>query len=298
MVVTAGALFAVNGTVSKLVLRAGMDPLQLTTLRATGAFLGLLVLTLALGPRRLRFTRRELPVLLGYGLAGFALVPLLYFIAIKRLPVGIALLFEFTSPLLVALWARFGQHQPVRPRLWIGLGLSLAGLAGVAEIWGNLRLNPVGIAAGLTAAGLLAVYYVVGGHGAARRDPLSLTCLAFGAAAVAGSAIRPWWHFPAHLLHAKSGGLPLWLLCCYVVLLGSITPYLLVTASLRHLPPTSAGLIGMVEPVLAGTIAWLALGEALTPIQLGGAALMLTGVVLAETARVATADTVPELPPT
>jgi drug/metabolite transporter (DMT)-like permease len=294
MVVASGALFAVNGTVSKLVLRAGMDPLQLTTLRATGAFVGLLALALTLGARRLRFTRRELPLLLGYGLAGFLLVPLLYFISISRLPVGIALLFEYTAPLLVALWARFGQHQPVRPQLWIGLSLSLAGLAGVAEIWGDLRLNPVGIVAGLGAAALLAVYYVIGGHGAARRDPLSLTCLAFGFAAAAGAVIRPWWRFPAHLLGVSSGGLPVWLLCCYVVVLGSIVPYLLVSAALRHLPPTSTGIVGMVEPVFAGAVAWFALGEALTLFQLAGAALILAGVVLAETARTAAAGMVPE----
>jgi prolyl-tRNA editing enzyme YbaK/EbsC (Cys-tRNA(Pro) deacylase) len=68
-VVASGALFAVNGTVSKLVLRAGMDAPQLTTLRATGAFVGLLALTLTLGANRLRFTRRELPLPIGYGLA-------------------------------------------------------------------------------------------------------------------------------------------------------------------------------------------------------------------------------------
>jgi drug/metabolite transporter (DMT)-like permease len=298
MVVASGALFAVNGTVSKLVLRAGMDPLQLTALRATGAFAGLLALTLALDPRRLRLTRRELPLLVGYGLTGFALVPLLYFIAISRLPVGIALLFEYTAPLLVAVWARFGQRRPVRARLWIGLSLSLAGLAGVAQIWGDLRLNPIGIAAGLGAAALLAVYYLIGAQGAARRDPLSLTCLAFGAAAAAGAVIRPWWRFPGHLLHATSGGLPVWLLCCYVVVLGSIAPFLLVSAALRHLPPTSTGIVGMVEPVFAGAVAWLALDEALAPVQLAGAALILTGVVLAETARTATAEQVPELPPT
>jgi drug/metabolite transporter (DMT)-like permease len=296
MVVASGALFAVNGTVSKLVLRAGMDPLQLTTLRATGAFAGLLALTLAVGPRRLRFSRRELPLLVAYGLAGFLLVPLLYFISISRLPVGISLLFEYTAPLLVALWARFGQHQPVRARLWIGLSLSLAGLAAVAEIWGDLRLNPIGIAAGLGAAALLAVYYLIGARGAANRDPLSLTCLAFGFAAAAGAVIRPWWRFPGHLLHATSGGLPVWLLCCYVVVLGSIAPYLLVSAALRHLPPTSAGIVGMVEPVFAGGVAWLVLDESLIPVQLAGAALILSGVILAETARTAVA-TAPEPPP-
>jgi drug/metabolite transporter (DMT)-like permease len=49
-------------------------------------------------------------------------------VAIRQLPVGIALLFEYTAPVMVALWARFGQRRPVRRRLWLGLALSLAGL--------------------------------------------------------------------------------------------------------------------------------------------------------------------------
>jgi drug/metabolite transporter (DMT)-like permease len=131
MVLGSSVLFAVNGTVSKLVLRAGIEAPQLTLLRAAGAFAGLLALSLVLrpGPRRLRVSPNQLPLLIGYGLAGFFLVPMLYFVAISRMPVGIALLFEFTAPLLVALWARFGQRQRVRARLWVGLALSLAGLA-------------------------------------------------------------------------------------------------------------------------------------------------------------------------
>src|SRR5439155_7985125 len=224
MVVASGALFAVNGTVSKLVLRAGMDAPQLTTVRATGAFAGLLALCLAVRPRGLAISHRELPLLAAYGLAGFFVVPLLYFVAISKLPVGIALLFEYTAPLLVAIWARFGQRHPVRPRLWVGLAASLAGLACVAEVWGDLRLNPVGIAAGMGAAVLLAVYYVAGAHGVAPRDPMSLTCWAFGVAALAGAAVRPWWAFPAVVLSRHSGGLPVWLLVGYVVVGGSIAP--------------------------------------------------------------------------
>ncbi|MDQ3707963.1 MAG: DMT family transporter, partial [Actinomycetota bacterium] len=44
-------------------------------------------------------------------------------------------------------------------------------------------------------------------------------------------------------------------------------------------------LLGMAEPVMAGLVAWLVLGELLTGIQLFGAALILSGIVLAETAR-------------
>ena len=285
MIFAGSCLFAVNGTVSKLVLQAGLDAPQLTTLRATGAFLGLLLLTLMIEPRRLAVTRRELPMLAAYGVAGFFLVPMLYFIAISRLPVGIGLLFEYTAPLLVALWARFVQGYAVRPRLWVGLALSLVGLACVAEIWGDLRLDGIGVLAGLAAAVLLAAYFLLSERGVASRDPLSLTTWAFGFSALAGAVARPWWSFDASALDERSGGIPVWLLCAYVVVLGSIGPYLLIAGSLRHLPATSVGIIGMIEPVLATAVAWLALHENLNLAQLGGGALVLAGVALAETAR-------------
>jgi drug/metabolite transporter (DMT)-like permease len=299
MVLTAGALFALNGSVSKLMLLGGFEAPRLTALRAAGAFLGLLLLTTLTppGPRRLRLRRAELPRLIIFGLVGFFLTPMLYFVAISRLPVGIALLFEFTGPVFVALWVRFGEHQPVKARLWLGLALTLTGLAAVAEAWkGELSLDALGIAAGLTSATLLAAYYVLGSKSVADRDPLSLTCWAFGVAAVAGAIVRPWWSFPGELLGRSSGGVPMWLLAVYLILFGTLTPYLLVTMSMRHLPPTSVGIIGTVEPVIAGAFAWVFLSEILSPAQVIGGFVVLAGVVLAETARAAKVE--PEIPPT
>lgn len=301
MVLGSAVLFAVNGTVSKLVLRAGIEAPQLTLLRAGGAFLGVFTLSLLLRPgvRRLRVTTDQIPLLIAYGLTGFFLVPMLYFVAISRLPVGIALLFEYTAPLLVALWARFAQHQRLRRRLWAGLALSLVGLAGVAEIWGDLKLDGIGMLAGLGAAAMLAAYYLLGARGVRQHDALSLTTWAFGASTVAGMLTRvvtdPSGWEP---LAGNSSGVPVLLLVAYVVLLGSIAPYLLVAAALRHLPATSVGIIGMVEPVIAAAVAWLVLGagELLNGAQLAGGVLVLVGVALAETARIAAPEPRPTAP--
>lgn len=91
------------------------------------------------------------------------------------------------------------------------------------------------------------------------------------------------------------------LLCAYAVVLGSIAPYLLVAGAMRHLPATSVGIIGMAEPVLASAVAWVVIGpgEALNTAQLTGGLLVLVGVALAETARVAPARaTAPPTPDT
>ena len=298
MVVTAATIFALNGTVSKLLLQGGFDAPQLTTFRATGAFVGLLLLNLVTAPRRLAVRRREFPLLITFGLAGFFLVPTLYFVAITRLPVGIGLLFEFTAPAFVALWVRFGEREQVRRRLWVGLVLCLAGLVAVAQIWtGRLNLDPVGIAAGMASAVLLAGYYVLGAKSVSNRDPLSVTCWAFGISAVAGAIVRPWWNFPAHLLAGRSDGVPMWLLAIYLLIFGTILPYLLISASMRHLPPTSVGIIGMTELVLASVFAWFLLDEVLSVAQIAGGLVLLAGVILAETARTARPDVpVTELP--
>ncbi|WP_027346744.1 EamA family transporter [Hamadaea tsunoensis] len=288
MVLAAGTLFAVNGTAAKLILQSGLDAQQLTLLRAVGAAAGLLVVAAALPSARLRLSAREVPMLIAYGLTGFFLVPMLYFVAIARIPVSIGLLFEFTAPLFVAVWARFGQGQRVRPRLWVGLGLCLLGLAGVANIGGDLRLDVIGVAAALTCAVLLAAYYVLGAHSVRNRDAVSLTGWAFTVSALAGLAYRlvvgvgDW-----SALGGTAKGLPVWLLAAYLVIFGSIVPYCLVAAAMRHLPATSVGIIGMIEPVVAGAFAWVTLGEKLTPAQLAGGAVLLAGVGLAETARIA-----------
>jgi len=293
MAVTASALFAVNGVVSKVILLAGMPAQRLTELRSAGACLGLLGYLAWRRPELLRVSRRELPVLAAYGVLGFAFVQWWYFVAIARLPVGIALLLEYTAPLLVALWARFGAHEQVRRRVWAALALALAGLALVAQVWSGSTLDGLGVAAALGAAVSLAFYFVLGEHVVSTRDPLSLTCYAFGFATLFWSLLQPWWTFPASLLgeqvtllgNLASTTLPLWALAVWMVVLGTIVPFSLIIGSLQHLRATQVGVVGMTEPVLATLVAFGWLAESLSPVQVAGGVLVLVGVVLAETSR-------------
>ena len=155
MVISAALLFALNGTVSKVVLQSGISPLELTQVRATGAFLGF-ALVLAFSRREsLRLTRRELPYLIVFGIAGVALVQWLYFVSIGRLPIGIALLIEYIAPILIAIWAWAVFKETIRKRIWAALVLALAGLSLVVEVWSGISLDGLGVAAALAAAGRL-----------------------------------------------------------------------------------------------------------------------------------------------
>jgi drug/metabolite transporter (DMT)-like permease len=250
----------------------------------------LFVLVLVVEPRRLRVRRAEVGILIVYGVAGVALVQWLYFVAIARLPVGIALLLEFTAPVIVALWARFVQHKDLGRVVWLALGLALGGLALVTQVWAGTTLDTVGLIAGLGAAASLATYYVVGERVVVGRDTASLAFWAFVVATVMWSLVHPWWTVPwaalatdVPLQGAMSNmTVPAWALVAWIVVLGTIAPFLLVIGALRHVPATRAGIVGMVEPVFAGVIAWAWLGEVLTPVEVAGALVVLIGVSLAQ----------------
>jgi drug/metabolite transporter (DMT)-like permease len=293
MVIGAATLFAVNGAVSKLALDGSeIGTVRWTELRSTGGFIGLALGLAILAPERLRIaTRRELGRLAFYGIVGFALVQWLYFVAIDRLPIGIGLLFEFTAPVLIALWARFAWHEPVRRRVWPALALVLVGLGLVAQIWDGLTLDGVGVTAGLLAACALAVFYLMGERLVGRRDPISVTCFGLGFASLAWAVVAPWWSFPTEELRVSVelphglGAVPVAALALWGIVLGTIAPFTLSISALRHLPATTVGIVATFEPVAAAVIAWVWLGEALVAVQILGGTVVLAGILLAETSR-------------
>jgi drug/metabolite transporter (DMT)-like permease len=199
-----------------------------------------------------------------------------------------------TAPVFIALYVWRVRREHVRNRLWLALALSLSGLVLVAQVWqGGGSLDPLGIAAALTASLCLAAYYLLGERGTVDRDPVTLTAWSFATAAVFWAVAAPWWNFDAAVLGRAvpvslgSLELPVWALVGWIVVLGAVAPFWLSIAALRHLPPTAAGIVATVEPVLASIVAWLWLEQVLTGWQIAGGLVVLAGIVLAQTARTA-----------
>ena len=293
MVALAAALFAVNGTVSKIILGSGIDSERLTEVRCAGALIGLTAIAVATRPGSLRIARSELPLLVALGVGGLALVQWSYFYAIHRVAIGIALVIQFVGPILVALWARLVYGEHVRRRIWLALVLALTGLILIVELWQADRPKAAGLVAAAIAAVTYAAYILLAERAVRRRDPISLSAWGFFFATVFWSVLAPWWNFPGHRVTADvsllgnlaSSHLPVWALMLWMVVLGTIVPFALVVTALRHINATRAGVTAMLEPVLAIVVAWAWLGESLDPVQLSGAAVTLAGVSLALTSR-------------
>jgi drug/metabolite transporter (DMT)-like permease len=293
MVLVATCMWGVNGTVSKGVLDAGLSSPRLTEVRSTGAALALALALALTQPWRLRVRRSELLFLGAFGVFGLALVQWFYFFAIHRLQIGIALLIQYLAPVLIALWARYVTKEPVRRRIWAALILSLGGLSLVVQIWNGLTLDSLGVLASLGAAITFALYILLAEHAVGDRDPVSLLCLGFTAAAIFWAVVQPWWSFPAGIIDDRvslDGALltttsPVWLLMLTMIVVGTILPFLLLVGALRHISATRVGVTAMFEPVAGALVAYAWLAESLTAVQLTGGAIVLTGILLAQTAR-------------
>jgi drug/metabolite transporter (DMT)-like permease len=294
LVILGATLFIVNAGVSRVALRAGVDPTTLTTVRVTGTAAALLLVAAVFRRSALRPPTGRLGLLIVvHGAIGVAALQWTYFVAIDRLPVGMALLLEYQAPILVALWARFVQHERVRARMWLGLGLALVGLALMMGIWRGLAFDVVGVAAGLGAAVSFAVYFLVGEHGVGLLDPLRVILWSFLVATVALNLLSPVTDFPDGLLGTQASLLgrlgeydvPVWSLLVWVVVLGTLVPFGVELMALQHLRATTVTMVAMLEPVGVSALGWLWFFESLDTVALVGGLAVVTGIVLAQTAR-------------
>ena len=105
-----------------------------------------------------------------------------YFVAIERLEIGIALLIQYVAPVLVALYARYVLHEPVRRRIWAALALSIVGLALLLQLWHGLELDGIGVLASIGAAITFALYILMADRGIRRRTSSSLLAYGFSRA--------------------------------------------------------------------------------------------------------------------
>lgn len=293
MAAAAALLWGVNGTVSKVILASDVSSERLAEVRSAGAAVGLLAVLLLTAPHRLRLRRGELLPLVVFGIPGLALVQWLYFLAIHRLAVGVALLLEYLAPLLVALWARFAYREHVRRRVWAALALALAGVLLIVDVHGDMPISAAGVVFALAAAFSYALYILMAERAVGDRDAVSLLFFGFLFASVFWAALSPWWSLPTGpvaarvslLGHLHAQHLPVWALMAWMIVLGTIAPFFLLVSALRHLSATRVAIVAMLEPVTAALVAWLWLGERLGPVQIVGAAVVLGAIALSQTAR-------------
>ena len=290
-------MFASNGIASKLLLDGHITAWRLAQIRALSACAILAMYLWRKAPTTFRIKRSEILPLVSYGIIGIAMVQALYFVSISRMHVSIALLIEFTAPVWIVVYLRVVKRRHVPNQMWLALVLALTGLALIAQVWDGLTLDGIGVIAGFGASFALAFCFLCGESLTEKRDNQSITMWGFFFAGFAWCLVLPIWSFPFDLFTTSiplAGALegsstPGWVLILYVVLVGTIIPYLCVMAGLKNLKASTTSTFGLLEPIFAGIVAWIWFTESWTVIQLIGGVVVITGIYMADQARSKTA---------
>lgn len=213
--------------------------------------------------------------LLGMGLL-FGVVALAAFFALERLPVSLYTVLIYTYPAIVAVMSLF-LGERLTGAGWAALGLTLVGVAlTVPDIFNGFGdIDPVGVVLVLTNATLYALYIVLSGRilrghqDLTRASAWSITgSLLFSLLVLVLRGVT----MPSNM--SAVGGL------IGLASVSTVIPIVAFYAGMHRLGAARASILSMIEPVLTLVWAALFLGEALEPIKLLGAALILGSVVL------------------
>jgi inner membrane transporter RhtA len=241
--------------------------------------LATLMLIIALRPWRARFTSRSWRPLAVYGVS-LGVMNLLYYLALRTVPLGITVALEFTGPLAVALLA----SRRAIDFVWVLL--AAAGLLLLLQPHaGGAGVDPRGALLALGAGACWSLYIVFG----------QKTGADYGAQAVAlGSVIASFIVVPIGVADAGSAllapaALPYGLA---IALLSTALPYTLEMIALTRMPARTFGILMSIEPAFGALFGWAMLHEQLVWLQWSAIGL----IILASIGTTSTAPPRPHAP--
>src|SRR3954470_24251536 len=277
MLVVANILWSINYATTKFAYRA-WEPLAFSATRflVAGVAFALVVLW---REGSLRVRRADVPLVVGAAFVGILLNQLTFAYAIKNTTAGNVALILASAPAFAALFAMLGGHDHVRPRHWLPLGISVAGVCLVVQGGGGVKgAGYLGDLLAVGAAITWAAYSVMlrplfGRYSAARISALMIV--------IGGTMLFP---FSLPQLLSQDWSLPplavsAW---AYSAIFPLLVTNLLYFRSLRRIGAARATLYMYLQPFLGALFAAILLGEQITALQVAGGAVIVLGVSLGQ----------------
>ncbi len=289
---SASLLFGLNASTTKVLVHSGITPAQLVLFRSISVMLIAAVFVFVSDKKRFKIGAREAGLFAIYGVFGIGLMQWAYSNGVANLEVGPALLIEYTAVVMVPVATLFIFRERVHRSLWMAVALVLGGLLVVAHPW-NAWLNPVGVGWAFLAAVLVSVNFIMGERLQRKRDAYSTLFFSFAAASVfwlltSLITATPFisWRGSVNLTGSLAAiTLPTWVMLLWVAVGASFLPMLLTVLSLRHLSAAGVGVASTAETVFAFVFGYLWLSERIDVAQTIGAIIVITGIIVAQSAR-------------
>lgn len=287
--VSSAFTFGMSGPIAKSLMEAGWSPTAAVTARLTGGAIVLGVVATFIKPDWISEARTHARVVVGYGLVPVAGAQLCYYNAVAHLPVAIALLLEYTAPILVVAWIWATTRRAPSRMTLAGVALAIAGVMMVLDIFSTAaHIDTAGVVWGLAAAICAFCYFMMSDEVTADGSGLNAITLATGGLVVAAIAVAALGIFGVMPLtftanDAVIAGVTVpWMVP--VILLGVVPTalaYTLGISGVARLRPGFASLVGLSEVLFAVLAAWLLLDEHIGLMQAVGGTVVLLGLALA-----------------
>ena len=219
------------------------------TISAMRLLLGSLILAVIFKIWQVNFKQVKWKALASYGLA-LAGMNALFYLSIERIPLGIAVAFEFIGPLSVAL---FHARQKFD---FIWVGLAILGLVLLFPFQqASQSLDPIGIAFALGAGACWALY-IIAGQRPSGVSGNHTVCLGMFIGMLCLMPIALLMGMPATVFEPSN-------LVYFIALaiLASALPFSLEMIALRNLSALSFGTLMSLEPAIAALSGFIFLGE-------------------------------------
>lgn len=277
-ITAAAALWAVAATVARTLFEDGVPPVELAASRAWIAFAGLALFRPWRNPGSGQLARSRL---ISLGIA-IALVNGVYYIAIQRLDVAVAIVLEYTAPALVVMWVAIRNRKVPNPEILAAVVAAVLGVAMISEVFSAdlSGLDAVGLSAGIASAFFFATYTLLSEQANESYGAVGAMFRAFAVTSVVWLGVQATRGWPAELLEASN-----LLRVAYVGVFGTIVPFLLYVWGIGHVRSERASIAATIEPVIAAVIAWLWLNQELSAMQIGGGLLVLGALIAMQIKR-------------
>lgn len=280
--------FAMSGPLAKSLMGAGWSPTAAVAARLAGGALVLAFVATLIKPDWLREARAHARTIVIYGLIPVAGAQLCYYNAVAHLSVGVALLLEYTAPVMVIAWVWATTGRRPGALTLTGVALAVIGLTLVLDVMHGAKVDAVGVAWGLGAAICAVCYFMMSDAVTADGSGLNAITLAAGGLAVATvavaalglSGIMPL-RFTANDAMIAGFTMPWLVPVALLSVVATAIAYTLGISGIARLRPSFASLIGLAEVLFAVLAAWLILDETMTAVQVVGGMVVLLGLALA-----------------
>ena len=270
-------LFAISGTSSKFLFNGGITPYQLIQLRTSLAFTCLLIWLYLRHSALLKISITDLPYFMALGVFGIGAAQFLYLFAISKINVAAAILLHYTGPVFVALYVVFVQRQKIGRLSVLAILGTLVGCFLVVGAY-NLQLvalNRLGIVSGMLAAVAFAIYSVLSEYGMRKYTPWTVLLYGMLFAALMWNVLHPPLEAMLHRYSAVQWG---WIF--FIGICGTVLPFGLYFEGIKRIQPTHASITATLEPISAGVVASIFLGEVLLPLQIIGGLIVIASIIL------------------